>query len=214
MMTGKTATAEGSTRLKILDIAEQLFAEKGVDAVSLRAINAACDVSPGVLHYHFGNRSALLTAILLRRMDPLMALRRQRIEQLLARPEVSAEQLIRLLVEPLADFVGAGGHAYIRLISRLYADNHPVFTEVSSRYSQQGNQHIPALFSRACPWFNEDEIISLLGFSNNCMLQSLAQLGEQPKHWQAYDDSRPDDHTNSLQVDRLIAFLSRAFQQP
>lgn len=56
------------TRDRILDQAERLFAERGIDAVSLRAINAAAGVSPGILHYHFGNREPLIESIISRRL--------------------------------------------------------------------------------------------------------------------------------------------------
>ncbi len=48
---------KGAARELILDTAEHLFAEQGVNAVSLRAINAAAGASPGVLHYHLSSIS-------------------------------------------------------------------------------------------------------------------------------------------------------------
>ena len=47
---------KGTARELILNAAEQLFAEQGVNAVSLRAINAAAGVSPGVLQAPAENR--------------------------------------------------------------------------------------------------------------------------------------------------------------
>ena len=55
-MVAANSTVKGEARQQILTVAETLFAEHGVDAVSLRKINAAAGVSPGVLHYHFGSR--------------------------------------------------------------------------------------------------------------------------------------------------------------
>ena len=205
----KTAdSSEHKTRDKILTIAEQMFADKGVDAVSLRGINAACGVSPGVLHYHFGNREGLLIGILQRRMDPLMALRRERIMALMDSETVSIEQVVRMLVEPLASFIdedGQGGRAYIKLISRLYADNHPVFEQISRQYIEQGNHHIPGLIARACPHIAAEQIPVLLGFCNTCMLQTLAQQDGGPKHWQGTEQGS--------EVELLIKFLSQGFGQ-
>jgi len=56
-----------ATRLRILDAAEHLFAENGVDGTSLRSIMAAAGVSISQINYHFGTKEALLRAIFERR---------------------------------------------------------------------------------------------------------------------------------------------------
>jgi len=43
-----------------MDAAERLFAERGIDAVSLRTINAEAGYSVAALHYHFGTRDGLV----------------------------------------------------------------------------------------------------------------------------------------------------------
>lgn len=51
-------------RAKVLDAAARLFAEHGVDAVSMDAIAAAAGVGKGTLFRRFGDRSGLATALL------------------------------------------------------------------------------------------------------------------------------------------------------
>ena len=52
-----------ATREKIISAAEQLFAEIGFDAVSLRQIAAvAGQRNTNVVRYHFGNKEGLLKA--------------------------------------------------------------------------------------------------------------------------------------------------------
>ena len=59
-----------STREKLLDCAEELFAEHGLEGVSLRTINAEAGLSPAALHYHFGTKDRLVE-VLLRTSDAL-----------------------------------------------------------------------------------------------------------------------------------------------
>jgi len=59
-----------ATRMRILDAAEHLFAENGVDGTSLRSIMAAAGVSISQVNYHFGTKEALLRAIFERRAVP------------------------------------------------------------------------------------------------------------------------------------------------
>src|SRR5207247_1846936 len=57
------------TRDSILDAAEELFAQYGAGAVSIRSVNAAAGLAPAGVHYHFGNKDALTVAVLRRRGD-------------------------------------------------------------------------------------------------------------------------------------------------
>ena len=52
------------TERRLLLAAERLFAERGVDAVSLRTINTAAGTNVASLHYHYGSKEALLEALI------------------------------------------------------------------------------------------------------------------------------------------------------
>src|SRR5690242_8727288 len=58
-----------TTRDRILDLAEDMFAESGIDKVSLRAVTAAAGVNVSAIHYHFGSKDELLRAIFIRRLS-------------------------------------------------------------------------------------------------------------------------------------------------
>ena len=67
-----------STRVQLLDAAERLFLEKGLDDVSARAIvREAGQKNQSALQYHFGGRSGLISAIISRRMKQVEARRRK-----------------------------------------------------------------------------------------------------------------------------------------
>lgn len=55
------------TRTAILDAAERLFSDHGIDATSLRKIMKRAKVSASLINYHFGTRENLIRAILHRR---------------------------------------------------------------------------------------------------------------------------------------------------
>ena len=56
----------------IMNAAERLFAERGIDAVSLRTINAEAGYSVAALHYHFASKAALGEALIARYADRFM----------------------------------------------------------------------------------------------------------------------------------------------
>ncbi len=68
--------ANSSTADAVLDVAERLFAERGIDGVSLREIGkAAGSRNTGVAHYYFGDKQHLVDAIIARRSPSLHARR-------------------------------------------------------------------------------------------------------------------------------------------
>ena len=65
-----------STRMRILDSAEHLFSERGVNGASLRTIVAHAGVNTAAVHYHFGSKNGLLEAVFARRTVPIAEERR------------------------------------------------------------------------------------------------------------------------------------------
>ena len=55
------------TKERLLDAAERLFAERGFEGASLRAVTQAAGTSVSAANYHFGSKEALLGRTLLRR---------------------------------------------------------------------------------------------------------------------------------------------------
>jgi AcrR family transcriptional regulator len=57
-----------STRQRILDVSERLFAEKGFDGVSVREITAEARCNVASINYYFGNKRGLYLAVFRERM--------------------------------------------------------------------------------------------------------------------------------------------------
>ena len=112
------------TRLRLILAAERLFAERGIEAVSLREINiAAGQKNSGASHYHFGSKDGLIEAIFLYRHAATSARRREfadHIERDGAAKDV--RRLVEALVLPLAEqFTGtAGGSRYVRFLQQVH----------------------------------------------------------------------------------------------
>jgi len=71
--------AKQTTREKILDAAEILFAEKGFSTTSVREITRKAGVNLAALNYYFGSKAGLIEAVFKRRIDPI---NRDRLEML------------------------------------------------------------------------------------------------------------------------------------
>lgn len=93
--------------IQLLDAAERLFAERGLDRVSLREVAvAAGQRNTSAVHYHFGNRETLLRAVAERRMRPIDVQRNRRIDEFLAGPDAAdAAELVRVSARALPEVV-------------------------------------------------------------------------------------------------------------
>ncbi len=184
-------SAKGEARERILDVSEELFALHGVDGVSLRTINAAAGVSPGVLHYHFGSREVLVFELLSRHMDSLWQQRRTQLDRLLEQDKPSLADIMRTLAAPLAelvlqpseDGVISPGARYVRFMARLYADRSELLQEISQRYVDTVRLY-PLLLQRALPQVPEAELELRFSMANHAMLLALSDLTWQRRPWQ------------------------------
>jgi AcrR family transcriptional regulator len=111
-----------STRDRILDAAERLFAQRGVESVSLREINGAAGVkNASAVQYHFGGRDGLVGAVLARHMHVVDARRLAFMDELEADGELRAVRgLAEALVLPLAEELGSpSGRCYLRILAQM-----------------------------------------------------------------------------------------------
>ena len=80
-------TTTYDTHDRLLDTAERLFAERGIDATSLHHITAEADAKLASVNYHFGSKEELIRELFARRIGPI---NRERLDQLAAIPRLNA----------------------------------------------------------------------------------------------------------------------------
>lgn len=89
-----------STKNRLLDAAEKLFADKGFDEVSVRDLAAAADVNVAAVNYHFQGKENLYHEVIRRRFslqkDATLASLAEAMSQADDRPELDA--IIRTIV--------------------------------------------------------------------------------------------------------------------
>lgn len=115
--------AEASTTRDLLvDAAARLFAERGIDNVSIAEIvRSAGQRNTSAIHYHFGSRDEVLRAVLERHVDEISERRRVLLEQARARPARDARSAAEAIVRPVTEFAQGGWRqrAYLQIGSEL-----------------------------------------------------------------------------------------------
>lgn len=111
-----------STKTRLLDAAEMLFAEKAFENVSIRDLAAAADVNVAAVNYHFQGKENLFHEVVQRRFviqrDKTLAALDRLLEETDGRPQV--DQVIRTLVGQHLEgaLPGLGNASFMALIAR------------------------------------------------------------------------------------------------
>ena len=117
MATG--ARVRPTSKEDILDAAEQLFARRGFDGTSMRAIAQAAGVAQALLHYHFRTKEGLFEAMFQRRSGAINRIRLARLDQLMKAGTPAIEDLVDALLRPTVEAghdPARGGATFANLI--------------------------------------------------------------------------------------------------
>lgn len=159
----------------ILDTAEKLFSEKGVDGVSLRSLTAAAGVNIAAAHYHFGSKEEVAKAVFARRIRPVNLERIRLLDRCEGRGHPSVEELLTALFGPALQLAREPerGNDFMRLCARFYSEPaeylesafREEFSEVLSRFHEA--------FRRALPELPGDEVGRRLHFAIGVLVHTL-----------------------------------------
>lgn len=138
------------TDRRLLRAAERLFAERGIDAVSLRAIMAAAGANVASVHYHFGSKDELVRALIKERSGQVSARRNELLDELENAAELNVRLLAEAFVRPVVEMVHAGGTAWVTFIAGILSGGHPALSVVADGFVQQGRR-FNALLARIYP---------------------------------------------------------------
>jgi AcrR family transcriptional regulator len=112
-----------STRVMLMEVAERLFATRGIEAVTLREIQEAAGQSnTSVIRYHFGSRDGLIRALIVYRQHSAGADRQEMLAQMRDEgKEADPRAVVWLLARPLANSINAG-EMFVPFLARLSED--------------------------------------------------------------------------------------------
>jgi AcrR family transcriptional regulator len=204
---------EVGTRESLLDAAEGLFSELGVQAASLRAITQRAGANLAAVHYHFGSKQGLVRAVFQRRIAPLNRERLRLLAECEAEGGGSVEGVLRAFVAPLlrmARETPDGASAFARLMGRAFSDpDDEVRSIVFEEFSGMMERFKGAL-QRLLPGLPESEILWRFHFVAGSMAHTVAsgKLLERCTGGRC----RPAEVERTL--DLLVQFLAAGLRAP
>jgi AcrR family transcriptional regulator len=171
-----------TTKDKLMDAAEKLFARRGFYGSSLREITATAGVDLALVNYHFGSKKQLLIAVIERRGAVLNEERLRRLAdaRLSAAPGApSTDAVVGAFLNPILErlaHAGPGWHNYFALIA--YVNNSPEWGSklMGKTFDGVVREFIRTLLD-SLPGSAPEDIFWGYNFLTGAMTLSLAQTG-------------------------------------
>jgi len=174
----ETLSPSEYSKRKLLLAAIKLFAEQGIDGVSLRTINReAGNKNNSALHYHFGGKGGLVEAVVQfiqewfenNREAPLNKLEEQE-----TTPKV--EDIVEAFVAPYLKIIESetwGFHA-VRFLSRMEQEAEPEIHQLLNKHGKKSITRFKKLLFRALPELSQKELTHRFNFCITSIIHGLA----------------------------------------
>jgi AcrR family transcriptional regulator len=207
----RTASNGEATRRRITSVAERLFAQQGLDAVSIRDITERAKANTAAIHYHFGSKHKLIVAILERRAGELAERRGVLLDKIEtdARPEL--RDVIEAMVLPSAEMMAdkkTGGRHYIGFLAGV--TSHPEYMPLVNQVYDPTVSRYDAALERVTPHLPPDIRALRFALAKLFVNQVLGQPGAPVHYW--LEQQAPGADADL--TDRVVDFLVGSFREP
>ena len=199
-----------STKERILDAAEMLFARRGFASTSMRLITGTAGVNLAAINYHFGTKARLIESVFERRLAPLNAERLRRLAMANeGRPGVRA--ILDAFLGPALEMLGSHDERdrqFIRLLARSHTDELAGTERFMDRLYEPALRRFKEALARALPDLPPDELLWRLHFVAGAV--SYAMAGRD-----VIGIVDPDEVADPAAITRrLVPFLAGALRTP
>jgi len=210
-----TISERVETRDALLDAAERLFADVGIDGASLRSITTEARANLASVNYHFGSKEGLVRAVLSRRFRPITEKRLAALQHCESarggHPEL--ECVLRAFVAPvitmMAEDPDQGAH-FIRFMGRVHTELNELTSAMLREEFGETLMRFEAALRRALPDLPVEQLYWRFHFAMGAMLHTIScgrMLDEYTQGLCTLDD--PEDVTSRL-VDFMAAGMRGA----
>ena len=207
-------TGRPGTREALLDTAELLFADAGIQGTSLRAVTSEAGANLAAVNYHFGNKEGLVRAVFERRIGPVNEERLRLLDEL---EEAGAEggprleDVVRVFVAPVLSMGAQAGTAHFkRLMARIFTEPGEEMRNLLRSQFEQVASRFGGAISRALPELPRDVLLWRFHF----MLGSMVQVAQNGAVIREHSGGLCDPSRTEEVIARLVEFVAAGFRAP
>jgi AcrR family transcriptional regulator len=205
--------SEKGTKSRILDVAEEMFGEEGLDRVSIRDITKKARVNLAAINYHFGSKEDLVAAVFERRVVPLNDARVAAldiVEKAVGRKSPKLEDILEAFIRPALQSsldASKGGTAFSKLFGRCLSEPSPEVEALLKKQFEPMAERMQAALKRSLPHLSRSEIFWRLKFTYGALHHWLLTKEKFRPNW-------VEDIDVEAQIHKLISFAAAGFRAP
>ncbi len=207
---------ETPTKERILEVAERLFAEKGLDGTSMREITDAAGVNLASVNYHFGSKDGLISEVFRRHFAPLNEERMALLDAVEAaagdRPP-TLEAVLDAFIRPavIGEFMSnLGKSAFLLLMGRCLCEPATYVEKYLRPHFGPTMERFDSMIARLLPGLAREEIFWKMNFTIGAVHHVLpiwSNMAHLP-----FGPEKPPDSEGIIR--RLISFALAGMRSP
>ena len=170
----------GSARERIIDTAEGLFAEAGLDGVSFRDLASAAGVSLSATHYYFESKHALLAEVFTRQARVMIERRLALLDAAKTGPRgAPLEEILDAFLRPAFEVTGGDRNdVFNRLLARLAVERGDIAREIKSAAFDENDGLFIAALGRALPNLRPEDLHWRFHLLVGAMIYTISDAGQ------------------------------------
>jgi AcrR family transcriptional regulator len=206
-------TKSSKSREKFLNAAEYLFSEHGYEGTKIREIADRSKVNLGSLHYYWGNKEELFSAVCERRLQGMNDERMQRFNTLLENRKVDDKpinlmrDLFKASIEPtffLYDFDDKEQATFRKLYGRVMTEPSPLVGKIMRKLFAPVSRHFFNILRDLCPHLTDDEFY----WRAMCLFGSFLYAPAYSSRMTFYANDDFDANDSVLGIAEIVEFLT------
>lgn len=202
---------EFTTPERLLDAAEELFAEKGFGSTSVRDITNLAGTNLASVNYHFGGKQNLYASVFQRMLEVLREHRIAGLKKVIHQPGADLKAILqtfsRVFLEPLVE--GSRGPRMMQLFMREMVEPRLPRGMIVSELLEPISLAFREALSRECPGLGDEE-------ARLCMISIMGQLIHVLLTFQMYRDAgRAEFPVKDIQqvIDHVVQFAAAGVRE-
>ncbi|MEO6034355.1 MAG: TetR/AcrR family transcriptional regulator [Verrucomicrobiota bacterium] len=199
------------TRSRILDTAEELFSEHGLDRVSIRDITRKARVNLAAINYHFGTKEDLVGAVFERRVIPVNQARMAAldgVEKAAGKKSPKLEEILGAFIRPTITYSldpSQNNKTFSRLFGRCLTEPSPELEALLKKQFEPLVERMDAALMKTLPHLSRSEIFWRMKFTFGAL-----------HHWLLTKDKFLPTWLEAIEVEaqtqKLISFAAAGFR--
>lgn len=170
---------EAGPKRKLLDAAEQLFAENGFDGVAIRDVTKVVGMNIAAVNYHFGSRDEMIALVMVRYLVPIregQIMRLDAVEQKWTGKSLPLLEVLEAFVKPISDQFDKSNlseRSYFQLIGRILAKNGDGMSGWIEKDLHQLTGFFIRAFEKALPGIRSEDLAYRFHFMQGSLIHLL-----------------------------------------